>query len=126
MKNINFASKIKYKKDFKGVIISMIKTFGLKQFLLILFLMLTLTACNGVKNITFTATVEAVNDNSLMVNTINFESFDKASVGLTEATVFENIIFEDIKIGDTLKITILPEIRESYPVQVTAVKITNP
>ncbi len=69
--------------------------------------------------ITFTATIEEVYDNSLLVSTLDDVGFDIASVSYAKELKYDfNFV-----IGQTVKITILPEIRESYPVQITATKI---
>ncbi|MEL7655413.1 MAG: GerMN domain-containing protein [Bacillota bacterium] len=78
-----------------------------------------LVGCTKPDTITFTAEIESVNENSILVNTIDYENFDKASVDLRDA----EYDFE-LSEGQTVEITILPEIRESYPVQVTGVKLT--
>jgi len=79
-----------------------------------------LSSCStGKENITFTAVIDEVYDSGMLVTTVDYDGFDRASVGFDK----------DLKIGFTLaagqklSITILPEIRESYPVQVTAVEI---
>lgn len=69
-------------------------------------------------NIIFDAVIDQVNSQSILVTTANYEGFDKASVSLSEAEVdFQ------LKEGQSVEITILSEVRESYPVQVSAVKI---
>lgn len=86
-------------------------------FVLIVFF---LAACgNDAENITFTAIIENVSGNSMMVTTSDNVGFDRASVG------YDKNLKIDFKpaAGQTVEITILPAIRESYPVQVTAVKI---
>ncbi|WP_312642169.1 hypothetical protein [Hydrogenoanaerobacterium sp.] len=70
------------------------------------------------ENITFTATIESISEQSIMVTTADDVGFDKASVGIADVEVNFNL-FE----GQTVELTIRPEIRESYPVQVTAVAI---
>lgn len=88
--------------------------------LLLLLLLLTVTAgCSARDTVTFTAEIEEVSDSSILVTTVDFEEFDMASVGLSEA----KYDFEPAA-GQLVEITILPEIRESYPVQVTAVKLS--
>jgi len=73
------------------------------------------------KNIKFTAIIDEIYENSLLVSTYNESAdFDKAVVFYEENAKPD---FE-LKTGQIVEITILPEIRESYPVQVTAVKIT--
>ena len=77
-----------------------------------------LTACAREKNITFEATIESVNEKSIVVSTDDNVGFDKASVGLSTAK-----IESDLAEGKKVKITIEPEIRETHPVQVNATKI---
>ncbi|RPF42311.1 hypothetical protein EDD70_2654 [Hydrogenoanaerobacterium saccharovorans] len=79
---------------------------------------LLLTACAKIENITFTATIENVSDNNILVATTEDVGFDKASVRLTDVKIDFNLTK-----GQTVELTILPEIAESYPVQVTAVDI---
>lgn len=79
-----------------------------------------LAGCSGRQNnVTFKAVVESVSEHGMMVVTSDNVGFDKASVGYTEALKLD---FEPAA-GQTVEITILPKIRESYPVQVTAVRI---
>lgn len=78
-----------------------------------------LTGCSEKENITFMAEIESVSENSIVVNTIDFETFDKASVDISGA----EYDFE-LAEGQIIDVTILPKIRESYPVQVTGVKLT--
>lgn len=92
-----------------------------KLFSALLTVLLLLTGC-GQKNsnIIFTATVDSIHDNSIMVTTTDDVSFDKASVGFDKKL---EIPFT-LVVGQTIEIEALPEIRESYPVQITAVKIS--
>lgn len=86
---------------------------------LLLLLLLTVTAgCASQDTVTFKAEIDEVSDDRIMVKTVDFDEFDKASVALGEAKY-------DFKpaVGQLVEITIKPEIRESYPVQVTAVKL---
>lgn len=71
-------------------------------------------------NMVFTATIESIQDDHIIVTTTDNVSFDKASVGFNENL---DIPF-DLAVGQTIEIEALPEFRESYPVQVSAVKIT--
>lgn len=89
-----------------------------KCLVLIVFLFL-LSGCTQSKNITFTAVIESAFENGVMITTTDDVGFDKASVS------FEKNYKPDfeLKAAQKVEITILPEIRESYPVQVTAVKI---
>jgi len=82
--------------------------------------MIILPGCGAKnENIIFSAVIESVFDNSLLVTTEDKVGIDRASVGFDRSLVLN---FEP-RIGQTLRIEILPEIRESYPVQVTAVRI---
>lgn len=71
------------------------------------------------ENILFTGIIESIEENTWRVSTSDDVGFDQASVTLTK----------DIKmpfnplVGQTISFTILPEIRESYPVQVTAIAV---
>ena len=94
----------------------------MKKLLFLLFATLFLLVGCGQKNdnIVFTAVIEIIQDNSIMVTTFDDVCFDKASVGFVEAL---DLQFTPVS-GQTVEIEALPEIRESYPVQITAVKIT--
>ncbi|NLA85677.1 MAG: hypothetical protein GX847_00010 [Clostridiales bacterium] len=81
-------------------------------------LLLTLAGC-AEKNITFTGTIAEVNDGSILVTTTDDTGFDKAIVYFDDSM---KISF-NLLAGQVVKVTILPLIRESYPVQVTAVAI---
>lgn len=81
------------------------------------------TGCGKKQNITFTALVEQVGEQSILVSVLEGAEFDKASVGISESTKFIGTALAQIKQQDHLRITILPEIAESYPVQVKAVEI---
>ncbi|SHI13401.1 hypothetical protein SAMN02745823_02687 [Sporobacter termitidis DSM 10068] len=71
------------------------------------------------QNIVFTATVDEIHDSSILVSTADDVGFDKASVSFAaDVKIGFNLI-----VGQTVKITALPQIKESYPVQVTAVAI---
>ncbi|MPM89078.1 hypothetical protein SDC9_136186 [bioreactor metagenome] len=72
------------------------------------------------ENIVFTGVIEQINDSSILVSTTDDVSFDKASVSYADN--MEGLDFNLI-IGQMVKLTILPQIAESYPVQVKAVKI---
>ena len=91
-----------------------------KNLFLLATVMIILGGCSEkTENITFTAVVESVFDNGIVVTTVDEVGFDKASIGFDRTLVLN---FQP-RVGQTLKIEILPEIRESYPVQVTAVRI---
>ena len=87
-------------------------------FILIISTLILFPAGCGKKTVTFTGEIETVAESSIMVTTINFEDFDKASVDLRDA----KYDFKPSE-GQIVEVTILPEIRESYPVQVTAVSM---
>lgn len=71
------------------------------------------------QNMVFTGVIEEIHENSILVSTADEVGFDKASVGFSpDLKLSFNLI-----VGQRVKITILPQIRESYPVQVTAVMI---
>jgi len=93
----------------------------LKTLLSLLTALLLLTGCGQKnENITFTAIIESIHDNSIMVTTTDDVDFDKVSVGYgKELEIPFNLIA-----GQMVEIEALPEIRESYPVQITAVKIS--
>jgi hypothetical protein len=83
-------------------------------------LIITIAGCAKKEpNVVFTGTIEEIHDASILVSTTDDVGFDKASVSFAP----------DIKLGfnflagQIVKVTILPQIRESYPVQVTAVAI---
>jgi len=71
------------------------------------------------ENITFTGKIEEIYESSLLVTTADDVGFDRAAVDISSV---KEIAFNLI-VGQKLKITILPEIRESYPVQATAVRL---
>ncbi|MDD3229471.1 MAG: hypothetical protein PHE09_09675 [Oscillospiraceae bacterium] len=82
---------------------------------------LLLAACSAKEdNIVFKAEITAINDASIEVTTADDVGFDKATVSYVddmEPTGFNLIV------GQKVCITALPEIRETYPVQITAVFI---
>lgn len=90
-----------------------------KNILISLMALLLLAGCSKEHNITFEAQIQSISDKSIMVSTKDDEvGFDKASVGMSTAK-----IEGDLTVGKKVNITIQPEIRESYPVQVTALKV---
>lgn len=90
-----------------------------KIILMTLVTLLIGTGCSAEKTITFEAQIESLQGQSMNVTTSSDEvGFDQASVGLSKAQ-----IEGDLTEGKRVKITIKPEIRETYPVQVTAVKV---
>ncbi len=82
--------------------------------------LLILSGCDKKEpNIVFTALIESIADRSILVTTSDDVGFDKANVGYdTSLEIGFNLL-----VGQTVKIEMLPEIRESYPVQITAVRI---
>lgn len=91
----------------------------MKKFILMLVILLfVVTGCTKEKNVTFEAQIESVTDQSIVVTTSGDVGFDKASVGLSTAK-----IKGDLVVGGKVTITIHPEIRETYPVQVTAIEV---
>lgn len=81
---------------------------------------LLLTGCGqNDNNLTFIATIERIQDNGLVVTTTDDVGFDKAILGFDEGL---EIPFH-LLVGQTIEIEALPEIRESDPVQITAVRI---
>lgn len=71
-------------------------------------------------NVRFTGVIESIDGNQWLVSTTDDVGFDKANVQISEQVA---IAFNPL-VGQTVSIEILPEIRESYPVQVTAVLVT--
>jgi rhodanese-related sulfurtransferase len=71
------------------------------------------------ENLTFTATIEQVYDGGILVVAEDIKEFDKAHVRYHESLTLD---FTP-EAGQRVKITILPEIAESYPVQVVATEV---
>ncbi len=93
----------------------------MKRILLPLALLLVLLfGCAKQETVVFTGIIEEIHENGVLVVTDELSASDRASVGF--AKNMEPIGFNLI-VGQTVRVTILPEIRESYPVQVTAVKL---
>ena len=93
----------------------------MKRILLLLaVLTVLLFGCTNQKTIQFTGVIEEIYDNGVLVSTDDLSSSDRASVGF--AKELEPFGF-NLLVGQTVRFTILPEIMESYPVQVTAVKL---
>ena len=91
----------------------------MKKIILMLIAMICLiTGCTKESNIIFEAQIESLGDQGMMVTTNGDVGFDKASVGLSTAK-----IEGDLVAGRNVEITVHPQVRESYPVQVTAVKV---
>jgi rhodanese-related sulfurtransferase len=93
----------------------------MKRILLILSLWaLLLSGCaSKPENITFTGEIESITEDSIMVMVREDVGFDRASVFINEI----DLDFEPAA-GDNVEVIILPDIRKSLPVQVTAVKVT--
>ena len=72
------------------------------------------------ENVTFTAVIDEVGENVLLVTTSDDVGFDKARVSFADGMPDPGF---DFAAGQTVRIAILPEIAESYPVQVRAVAI---
>ncbi|MCR6546648.1 rhodanese-like domain-containing protein [Dehalobacterium formicoaceticum] len=92
-----------------------------RHFLMIFCVMLLLSSGCAQKeeNITFRGVIEDITENSILVTvTGDSTDFDKASVDISHA---ERKV--QLSVGQGVEITILPEIRESYPVQVTGIEI---
>ena len=89
-----------------------------KIILISIMVTLLLVGCAKDKDITFEAQIESISDNNIMVTTSDKVGFDKASVEVGTAKIEGKL-----DTGVRVKITIQPEIRESYPVQVTAIKV---
>ncbi|MEG2546783.1 MAG: rhodanese-like domain-containing protein [Niameybacter sp.] len=89
-----------------------------KVVLVMLTMLFILTGCTKEKNITFEGQVESLSDKTMILTTMDDVGFDKASVGLGSVK-----IGGELAEGRKVKVTIHPEVRESYPVQVTATKI---
>lgn len=89
-----------------------------KVVLVMLTMLFILTGCTKEKNITFEGQVESLSDKTMILTTMDDVGFDKASVGLGSVK-----IGGELAEGRKVKVTIHPEVGESYPVQVTATKI---
>lgn len=93
-----------------------------KVIVLVLVTILLLPGCSKKQeeNIVFNAVIQEVYDQGMLVTTDDDVGFDRASVSYDENLVID---FEP-EAGQEVEIEILPQIRESYPVGVTAIKIT--
>lgn len=87
-------------------------------FVFLVILTLFFWGCGKQETISFTGEIEAVSENMILVNNIDSGDFDKANVAVGDA----EYDFEPEE-GQLVEVTALPEIRESDPVQVTAVKL---
>lgn len=78
--------------------------------------------------LSFNATILQNNEGSLLVDCPAYDKFDSAYVGITEETAIlfndgNKAVREDLTVGSAVVITYSGTIRESYPVQIDAVKI---
>lgn len=97
------------------------KTLKIKGYLLLVCIMLLFAAgcAQQEDTITFHGVIENITENSVLVTvTTDDVDFDKANVNIADIDNKEQIF-----LGQEVEITILPEIRESYPVQVTGVEM---
>jgi len=84
-------------------------------------ILLLLPACSSKdENITFSAVIDSVDHNSILVSTDDDVGFEKARVVFAHGLELPFNLF----VGQMVEIEALPEIRESYPVQIAAVNIT--
>lgn len=91
----------------------------MKKFIAIFIILISLMGCSKKEDaITFNATIDEVNSSSIMVTTKDYDGFDKASVTISE--VDKDF---DLSVGQNIELTILPEVKESYPVKATATKV---
>jgi rhodanese-related sulfurtransferase len=89
-------------------------------FLVISIIILLVTSCTQKNNnITFVGIIENVTENDIMVKTNDDVGFDKASVRYDKNLEIKFVP----EVGQKVKVEIYPEIRESYPVQVTGINI---
>lgn len=89
-----------------------------KIIIVIPLLVCLLIGCTKESSVVFEGKIESLSETSMIVSTEDEVGFDKASVGLGTAK-----IEGELAIDKKVKMTIRPEVRESYPVQVTAIKI---
>lgn len=83
---------------------------------------LLFTACaEKVPNIVFVGVIQEVYENGFLVTTADLDGTDKVSIGYDKN--MKPLDFTPAP-GQTVEMTILPELRESYPVQATAVQVT--
>ncbi len=91
-----------------------------RYFLFTIILILFVAGCTQKNNnITFTGIIENVSENNIIVITKDDVGFNKASVSYDKNLEIKFVP----EAGQKVKVEILPEIRESYPVQVTGVNI---
>ncbi len=114
---VNIHDSLQSRKD--STMLQIKGALSIRWLFLLLILPLLIGGCAAKqKNVTFTAIIESVTENSLLVTTSDPVGFDKASIGLGDTKPD----FQPAP-GQKVEITIRPEIMESYPVQAFAVKI---
>lgn len=91
----------------------------MKKIIVVFIILIALVGCSKNEDtLTFNAIIDDVNSNSMMITTKDYDRFDKASVDISK---IENDI--DLSIGQNIELTILPEVKETYPVKATATKV---
>lgn len=92
----------------------------IKMILAVIITAILLCGCGQVEeNTSFTGIITAINGDNFTVTTTDKVGFKEANVALSDDVVLD---FTP-QAGQTVNLTILPQIAETYPVQVTAVKI---
>lgn len=89
---------------------------------MLLVTVLLFPACSGAEesNIVFTGEVLEVYDKGFLISTTELDGTDKVSIGYDKG--MKPLDF-NLLVGQTLEVTVLRQMRESYPVQATAVKV---
>ncbi len=89
---------------------------------MLLVTVLLFSACSGAEepNIVFTGEVLEVYDKGFLLSTTELDGTDKVSIGYDKG--MKPLDF-NLLVGQTLQVTVLRQMRESYPVQATAVKV---
>ena len=91
-----------------------------KLMVLMVLVMLTALLCGcgaGGGSVRFTGVVEEIHDNAILVSTTDDVGFTQAMVDISDVET------PSLVIGGALQITIDPLIAETFPVQVTALKV---
>lgn len=92
----------------------------IKMILAVIITAILLCGCGQVEeNTSFTGIITAINGDNFTVTTTDKVGFEEANVALSDDVVLD---FTP-QAGQTVNLTILPQIAETYPVQVTAVQI---
>ncbi len=86
----------------------------------LLFSLWLLPACSGEPDIVFTGEVLDVYDQGFLISTAELDGTDKVSISYDKR--MKPLDFT-LSPGQTLEVTVLRRMRESYPVQATAVKV---